>query len=110
MLKGGRKMGNVKVMKNVANTSVVKWGGRVMCLWEGGDPYEVEEGSLGTEGTVDLVGGGGEDEGRGEKGRGGVVDRLKEVGVDLVAGVLKPILHGMFFPVMIKISGLFTIF
>ncbi|KAK9273210.1 hypothetical protein L1049_018017 [Liquidambar formosana] len=39
VLRGGKKVGNTKVMKNVANTSVLQWGGRLLCLWEGGDPY-----------------------------------------------------------------------
>nr|CAD1844896.1 unnamed protein product [Ananas comosus var. bracteatus] len=43
-------------MKNVANTSVLRWSGRVLCLWEGGDPYEVDPRTLETVGAVDLVG------------------------------------------------------
>ncbi|KAF2303526.1 hypothetical protein GH714_018986 [Hevea brasiliensis] len=55
VLKGGQKLGNTKVMKNVANTSVLKWGGRLLCLWEGGIPYEIESGSLDTIGRFDMV-------------------------------------------------------
>ncbi|GMN56354.1 hypothetical protein TIFTF001_025480 [Ficus carica] len=57
VLRGGRKFGNTKVMKNVANTSVLMWGGRLMCLWEGGDPYEIESGTLRTIGKVDVIDG-----------------------------------------------------
>lgn len=85
VLKGGKKVGNTKVMKNVANTSVVSWGGKLLCLWEGGDPYEIEPESLDTLGKVKLMescdpavesGGGG----------GGVWD--------VAARLLKPILYG----------------
>lgn len=100
----------MKVMKNVANTSVVRWGGRVMCLWEGGDPYEVDGLTMETVGTVDLVGCRRRSDeeiidravarrDRGRRGGGGgaaVVDVMKEVGVDVAAGLLKPILHGKF--------------
>ncbi|XP_034708802.1 carotenoid cleavage dioxygenase 7, chloroplastic [Vitis riparia] len=87
VLKGGKKVGNRKVMKNVANTSVLKWGGRLMCLWEGGDPYEIESGTLDTIGRLDMMEG---------------CDSLHEGGSpggdawDLAAAALKPILHGVF--------------
>ncbi|TXG59840.1 hypothetical protein EZV62_014413 [Acer yangbiense] len=55
LLKGGKRFGNTKVMKNVANTSVVKWGGRLMCLWKGGTPYEIESRSLDTVDSFDLI-------------------------------------------------------
>ncbi|KAG9137338.1 hypothetical protein Leryth_024376 [Lithospermum erythrorhizon] len=55
VLKGGKMVGNTKVMKNVANTSVVKWGGKLLCLWEGGSPYEIESMSLDTVGTVNIM-------------------------------------------------------
>lgn len=93
-------MGNVKVMKNVANTSVLRWSGRVLCLWEGGDPYEVDPRTLETVGAVDLVGKGlggdrtVEDDAGGRgwwKRRGG---GLSEVGLDVAAHLLKPILGG----------------
>ncbi|KAK1587484.1 hypothetical protein Q3G72_013346 [Acer saccharum] len=55
LLKGGKRFGNTKVMKNLANTSVVKWGGRLLCLWEGGTPYEIESRSLDTVDSFDLI-------------------------------------------------------
>lgn len=102
VLRGGKRVGNVKVMKNVANTGVLSWGGRLFCLWEGGHPYEVDRGSLDTVGPVDLVGleqpdgdrtarrsrwwkmGSGV---RGGRGPAGLV-------VDVAAHFLKPVLHG----------------
>lgn len=41
-------------MKNVANTSVIEWAGKLMCLWEGGAPYEVHPTSLETAGVLAL--------------------------------------------------------
>ena len=35
-------------LKNVANTNVVKWGGRLFTLWEGGRPYELDPDTLET--------------------------------------------------------------
>nr|GMD29799.1 carotenoid cleavage dioxygenase 7, chloroplastic [Ipomoea batatas] len=58
VLKGENMVGNTKVMKNVANTSVLQWGGRLFCLWEGGDPYEIDSGSLDTVGKFQLIAGG----------------------------------------------------
>ncbi|KAK1286212.1 hypothetical protein QJS10_CPB20g01432 [Acorus calamus] len=55
VLKGGRRVGNVKVMKNVANTSVLCWGGRLLCMWEGGDPYEIDPRTLATRGRFDII-------------------------------------------------------
>ncbi|PPD80967.1 hypothetical protein GOBAR_DD22101 [Gossypium barbadense] len=55
VLKGGKKLGNVKVMKNVANTSVLKWGGKLLCLWEGGDPYQIESETLDTVGSFNVI-------------------------------------------------------
>lgn len=87
VLKGGRKIGNTKVMKNVANTSVLRWGGRVLCLWEGGEPYEIESGTLDTVGRFDVIDG---------------CDPLPDSGKnsgdiwDVAAGLLKPILYGMY--------------
>lgn len=57
VLKGGQKLGNTKVMKNVANTSVLMWGGKLLCLWEGGDPYEIESGTLNTLGRFNMMDG-----------------------------------------------------
>ncbi|XP_022853922.1 carotenoid cleavage dioxygenase 7, chloroplastic-like [Olea europaea var. sylvestris] len=55
VLKGGIMAGNTKVMKNGANTSVLRWGGRLFCLWKGGDPYEIESGTLDTVGKFDVI-------------------------------------------------------
>ncbi|CAI9101313.1 OLC1v1038607C1 [Oldenlandia corymbosa var. corymbosa] len=103
VLKGGKMMGNTKVMKNVANTSVLRWGGRLFCLWEGGDPYEIEANSLDTLGTFDIVNGGsrqnimmeeeeGEEENHGDDDYAGSMVDIWEV----AAQVLKPILYGVF--------------
>jgi 9-cis-beta-carotene 9',10'-cleaving dioxygenase len=48
LLRGGDRFGNLKVMKNVANTSALQWAGRLMCLYEGGIPYEVDAVTLKT--------------------------------------------------------------
>lgn len=87
VLKGGHKVGNTKVMKNVANTSVVRWGERVLCLWEGGEPYEIQSGSLDTVGRFDLIDGCDSAVGGG-KNSGDIWD--------VAAGLLKPILYGMY--------------
>jgi 9-cis-beta-carotene 9',10'-cleaving dioxygenase len=55
VLQGGTRVGNVKVMKNVANTSVLRWGGGLLCLWEGGKPYELHPRMLETVGAFDLL-------------------------------------------------------
>lgn len=88
VLKGGNMVGNTKVMKNVANTSVLRWGGRLFCLWEGGDPYEIQPQTLDTLGRFDVVGGGGrnmlpESE-----------ESFRADFVDVAARILKPILYG----------------
>ena len=41
--------------KNVANTNVIYWGGRLMALWEGGQPHKLDPLSLGTAGATDLA-------------------------------------------------------
>ncbi|KAL7121040.1 hypothetical protein ACP275_02G159000 [Erythranthe tilingii] len=94
VLKGGKMVGNTKVMKNVANTSVLQWGGRLFCLWEGGDPYEIDARTLGTVGKFNLVG----DRNipppaKVDDGGGRVfhADFLK-----VAANILKPILYGVF--------------
>lgn len=87
VLKGGKKVGNRKVMKNVANTSVLKWGGRLMCLWEGGDPYEIESETLDTVGRVDVI------DGCDSLHKD---DRRARDSWDLAAAALKPILHGTY--------------
>lgn len=90
MLKGGKKVGNVKVMKNVANTAVVRWGGRLLCLWEGGSPYQIDGNTLETIGAVHLIDGGDDVESL-RRWRG-----FGEVALDLAASLLKPLLYGMF--------------
>ncbi|KAI8024665.1 hypothetical protein LOK49_LG02G00765 [Camellia lanceoleosa] len=97
VLKGGKMVGNTKVMKNVANTSVLGWGERLFCLWEGGDPYEIDSRSLDTIGKFDVIdddgdGGGGGD-GSGESEMAG---ELKGGFWDVAATLLKPILYGVF--------------
>ncbi|KAF5446180.1 hypothetical protein F2P56_031826 [Juglans regia] len=87
VLKGGRKVGNTKVMKNVANTSVLRWGGRLLCLWEGGEPYEIESETLDTIGRLDVIDGCDSPPDSG-KNSGGIWD--------VAAGLLKPILYGVF--------------
>ncbi|KAF7825222.1 carotenoid cleavage dioxygenase 7, chloroplastic [Senna tora] len=87
VLKGGRKVGNTKVMKNVANTSVVKWGQKLLCLWEGGDPYEIESGTLDTVGRFDMIDGC--DSREDERSHGGDA-------WEFAAGLLKPLLYGVF--------------
>lgn len=91
VLKGGNMVGNTKVMKNVANTSVLQWGGRLFCLWEGGDPYEIEAQTLDTMGTFNVVDGRNmlpeiDDDG----------ERFRADFLDVAAQVLKPILYGMY--------------
>ncbi|KAL0923752.1 hypothetical protein M5K25_007822 [Dendrobium thyrsiflorum] len=91
MLKGGKKVGNMKVMKNVANTTVFRWGGRLLCLWEGGEPYEIDGRTMETIGAVDLIGDGDGDEVSRRRWR-----RFGEVGLDLAAALLRPVLYGVF--------------
>ncbi|PON61199.1 Carotenoid cleavage dioxygenase [Parasponia andersonii] len=87
VLKGGQRVGNTKVMKNVANTSVLMWGGRLLCLWEGGDPYEIESRSLDTIGKLDLIDG---------------CDSMLDVGINVrdpwgfAVRLLRPVLYGVF--------------
>ncbi|GMY23290.1 carotenoid cleavage dioxygenase 7, chloroplastic [Fagus crenata] len=87
VLKGGHKVGNTKVMKNVANTCVVRWGERLLCLWEGGQPYEIQSETLDTVGRFDMI-----------DGCDSVPDSGKNSGDiwDVAAGLLKPILYGVF--------------
>ncbi|KAK6162591.1 hypothetical protein DH2020_002432 [Rehmannia glutinosa] len=85
VLKGGKMMGNTKVMKNVANTSVLRWGGRLFCLWEGGDPYEIQPRTLDTLGRFNVV----------DAGRTEVDDdeRFRADFLNVAAQILKPILY-----------------
>lgn len=71
--------------KNVANTTVMSWGGRLFCLWEGGHPYEIEPSSLATLGPADLIGAA--EERRWRRGGGG--------GGEFTAGITKDLLHRM---------------
>eukprot|EP00798_Chlamydomonas_sp_ICE-L_P006099 gene6099-2697_t len=42
--------------KSVANTGVLHWAGRVMALWEGGLPFDLDPSTLATKGETDLDG------------------------------------------------------
>ncbi|WVZ06593.1 hypothetical protein V8G54_019939 [Vigna mungo] len=88
VLKGGKKVGNTKVMKNVANTSVLKWGGKLLCMWEGGEPYEIQAGTLDTIGQYNIMDGF-DFEDHHDESRGGDV-------WEVAANILKPILYGVF--------------
>ncbi|XP_065864301.1 carotenoid cleavage dioxygenase 7, chloroplastic [Euphorbia lathyris] len=88
VLKGGKKLGNTKVMKNVANTSVLRWGGKLLCMWEGGIPYEIESETLDTIGRYDMM-----------DGRDLVVNDENKNGGDIwdfAASLLKPMLYEVF--------------
>ncbi|VFQ94609.1 unnamed protein product [Cuscuta campestris] len=88
VLKGEKMIGNTKVMKNVANTSVLHWGGRLFCLWEGGDPYEIDSATLDTIGKVKLVK---------PCGAQDAPERLTAAGFwDVAAQILRPVLFGVF--------------
>ncbi|KAE8691192.1 hypothetical protein F3Y22_tig00110890pilonHSYRG00028 [Hibiscus syriacus] len=82
----GKRFGNVKVMKNVANTGVLRWGGRLLCLWEGGDPYEIESETLDTVGSFNVING------------SNVIMQKKGTGdlLDVATRLLKQVLHGVF--------------
>ncbi|XP_019433092.1 PREDICTED: carotenoid cleavage dioxygenase 7, chloroplastic [Lupinus angustifolius] len=87
VLKGGRKVGNTKVMKNVANTSVLRWGEKLLCMWEGGDPYEIESRTLDTIGRYNMM-----DECDLEG-----YDKKYDVDIwEVAARLLKPLLYGVF--------------
>ncbi|OIT08633.1 carotenoid cleavage dioxygenase 7, chloroplastic [Nicotiana attenuata] len=88
VLKGGKMVGNTKVMKNVANTSVLQWGGRLFCLWEGGDPYEIDSKTLKTIGKFELINNNCESLAEEQKFNGDFLD--------VAAQILKPILYGVF--------------
>lgn len=103
VLQGGARVGNVKVMKNVANTSVLRWGGRVLCLWEGGEPYELDPRTLETVGPFDILGriGDGEaardDDDSSEAARQGRRRPwLQEAGIDVAARLVRPVLSGLY--------------
>lgn len=94
VLKGGKMVGNTKVMKNVANTSVLQWGGRLFCLWEGGDPYEIESKTLNTVGKFKLVDDDGDRKTSPENDVDGGEGRFRASFLDVAARILKPILYG----------------
>ncbi|CAL0302912.1 unnamed protein product [Lupinus luteus] len=84
VLKGGRKVGNTKVMKNVANTSVLRWGEKLLCMWEGGDPYEIESHTLDTVGQYNMI------DGNNLEG----YDKKYDVDIwEVAARLLKPLLY-----------------
>lgn len=90
VLKGGKKVGNTKVMKNVANTSVLKWGEKLLCMWEGGEPYEMESGTLDTIGRYNMMDGCDLDDHEDE-------ENPSDHDVwDVAASLLKPILYGTY--------------
>ncbi|KAI9078457.1 hypothetical protein K1719_039553 [Acacia pycnantha] len=89
VLKGGRKVGNTKVMKNVANTCVLRWGDKLLCFWEGGEPYEIEFGTLDTVGRFDMMDMDGCD-------LNPAKSKLDGDAWEFAAGLLKPILYGVF--------------
>ncbi|CAN4125912.1 unnamed protein product [Withania somnifera] len=92
VLKGGKMVGNTKVMKNVANTSVLQWGGRLFCLWEGGDPYEIDSKTLNTVGKFELIK-------NSDRSLTVVAEEDKKFNgdfLDVAAQILKPILYGVF--------------
>jgi all-trans-8'-apo-beta-carotenal 15,15'-oxygenase len=45
-----------KLRRHTANTRAVYWGGRLFCLWEGGQPYKMDGRALGTEGRSQFGG------------------------------------------------------
>ncbi|CAN6240392.1 unnamed protein product [Urochloa humidicola] len=100
VLQGGSRVGNVKVMKNVANTSVLRWGGRVLCLWEGGEPYELDPHTLETLGPFDILGlAGGADDAAARDGTNNHRSRrpwIQEAGIDVAASLLRPVLSGVY--------------
>ncbi|KAL9234360.1 hypothetical protein vseg_009240 [Gypsophila vaccaria] len=90
VLKGGKMVANTKVMKDVANTSILKWGGRLFCLWEGGLPYEIDPMTLDTIGKFDLI------SFSSDQGNKEVLSFNQCSAWDIVARLLRPILYGVF--------------
>ncbi|MGL5082809.1 MAG: carotenoid oxygenase family protein [Microcoleaceae cyanobacterium] len=43
-------------LKNIANTQVIYWGGKLLALWEAAEPHRLDPGSLETFGLDDLDG------------------------------------------------------
>ncbi|KAI0500969.1 hypothetical protein KFK09_019187 [Dendrobium nobile] len=83
-LKSGWRAPSWTCIKNVANTTVLTWAGRLFCLWEGGYPYELEPKSLATVGPADFITAA---ERRQRRGGGGGV-------LNLAAGITKLLIHG----------------
>ena len=99
VLQGGARVGNVKVMKNVANTSVLRWGGRLLCLWEGGEPYELHPRTLETLGPFDILGlgaGGAAPDGDAAARHRRRRPWLQEAAIDVAARLLRPVLSGLY--------------
>ncbi|PKU63747.1 Carotenoid cleavage dioxygenase 7, chloroplastic [Dendrobium catenatum] len=86
LLKSHMRAPGLKLLKNVANTTVLRWGGRLFCLWEGGHPYELEPTSLATIGPTDII-----KTVDGRQSGGGEV-------LKLAAGITKPLLCGYDWP------------
>ncbi len=55
-LPGGMARNLFKVLKNAANTSVIYHGGKLLALWEGGLPHELDPETLETLGRYDYDG------------------------------------------------------
>ncbi|XP_052625543.1 carotenoid cleavage dioxygenase 7, chloroplastic isoform X2 [Lactuca sativa] len=93
-LKNKRKFGDTTVMKNVANTNVLRWNDRLFCLWEGGPPHEIQSVSLDTIGEFDLI----NDSDCLPMPSTNVRDTVDggEIILDLVSSIVKPILYGVF--------------
>ncbi|QHN87523.1 Carotenoid cleavage dioxygenase 7 [Arachis hypogaea] len=71
-------------MKNVANTSVVRWGEKLLCMWEGGEPYEIDSWTLDTIGWYNMM-----------DGHDDSMEDSDGVWEIVAGGLLKPILYGM---------------
>ncbi|PKU83914.1 carotenoid cleavage dioxygenase 7, chloroplastic-like [Dendrobium catenatum] len=87
LLKSHMREPSLKLLKNVANTTVLRWGGRLFCLWEGGLPYEFEPTSLATIGLTDII-----KTVDGRQSGGGEVQKL----ASFIAGITKPLLLGKY--------------
>ena len=88
-------------MKNVASTSVLRWGGGVLCLWEGGEPYELHPRMLETLGLgpFDILGlgaGGAAPDGDAAARHRRRRPWLQEAAIDVAARLLRPVLSGLY--------------
>ena len=54
---GGMLKNMFRMPGNAANTSVILHGGKLLALWEGGKPYELDPATLETEGEYNYAGG-----------------------------------------------------